>query len=66
MASHQRFACFFPINGRNTFGLGVSEDKKMLSLEHTHPPASFAVHGERFKVQAEIKRQWFNALMRKK
>ena len=47
------------------FGLGVSEDKKMLSLEHTHPPASFAVHGERFKVQAEIKRQWFNALMRK-
>ena len=47
------------------FGLGVSEDKKMLSLEHTHPPASFAVHGERFKVQAEIKKQWFNALMRK-
>ena len=37
----------------------------MLSLEHTHPPASFAVHGERFKVQAEIKKQWFNALMRK-
>lgn len=48
------------------FGLGVSDDKKMLSLEHTHPPASFAVHGERFKVQAEIKRQWFNALTRKK
>ena len=47
------------------FGLGVSEDEKMLSLEHTHPPASFAVHGERFKVQAEIKRQWFNALTRK-
>ena len=46
-------------------GLGVSEDEKMLSLEHTHPPASFAVHGERFKVQAEIKRQWFNALTRK-
>ena len=48
------------------FGLGVSENKKMLSLEHTHPPASFAVHGERFKVQAEIKRQWFKTLTRKK
>jgi len=44
------------------FGLGISEDNKMLSLEHTHPPASFAVHGERFKVQAKIKEQWFNAL----
>lgn len=48
------------------FGLGVSEDNTMLSLEHTHPPASFSVHGERFKVQAEIKRQWFNTLTRKK
>jgi hypothetical protein len=44
------------------FGLAVSQDKQMLSLEHTHPPASFAVHGERFKVQGEIKRQWFNIL----
>ena len=44
------------------FGLAVSQNKQMLSLEHTHPPASFAVHGERFKVQGEIKRQWFNIL----
>ena len=44
------------------FGLGISVDKKMLSLEHTHPPASFAVHGQRFMVQSEIKKQWFNWL----
>lgn len=44
------------------FGLAVSHNKQMLSLEHTHPPASFAVHGERFKVQAEIKKQWFDIL----
>jgi len=47
------------------FGLGISMDNEMLSLEHTHPPASFAVHGERFKVQAEIKRRWFNTLKHK-
>lgn len=45
------------------FGFGVAEDKTMLSLEHTHPPASFAVHGERFKVQNNIKKQWFNELI---
>ena len=44
------------------FGLGVSKNGEMLSLEHTHPPASFAVHGERFKVQGEIKRQWLTML----
>ena len=44
------------------FGLGVSNNHDMLSLEHTHPPASFTVHGERFKVQNEIKRKWFNIL----
>ena len=44
------------------FGLGICENKKMLSLEHTHPPASFVVHGDRFKVQSEIKYKWFNTL----
>ena len=44
------------------FGLGICKDKKMLSLEHTHPPASFVVQGERFKVQSEIKYNWFNIL----
>ncbi len=44
------------------FGFGISKNKDMLSLEHTHPPASFSVHGERFKVQGEIKNKWFNKL----
>ena len=44
------------------FGLALSHNKQMLSLEHTHPPASFAVHGSRFKVQGEIKKQWFTIL----
>ena len=44
------------------FGLGIGKNNKMLSLEHTHPPASFAVHGERYGIQGEIKRQWFSIL----
>ncbi len=44
------------------FGLGIHKNKKMLSMEHTHPPASFVIHGRRFKVQGEIKRKWFNVL----
>ena len=44
------------------FGFGVSTKADMLSLEHTHPPASFAVHGERFTVQSEIKRRWLTKL----
>ena len=44
------------------FGFAISKDKKMLSLEHTHPPASFVVHGQRFMVQKEIKRKWFSVL----
>ena len=44
------------------FGFGISHTNDMLSLEHTHPPASFVVHGERFKVQREIKTRWFDVL----
>ena len=44
------------------FGLGVSDDNKMLSLEHTHPPASFTLFGNRFKMQSEIKRKWFEKI----
>ena len=46
------------------FGLGISEKSDMISLEHTHPPASFAVHGERFKLQSEIKNSWFKILQK--
>ncbi len=44
------------------FGLGISKKTDMISLEHTHPPASFVVHGDRFKLQNKIKRDWFSIL----
>ena len=39
------FACR---NMADSVWFAISKDKKMLSLEHTHPPASFVVHGQRF------------------
>ncbi len=48
------------------FGLGIGKNNRMLSLEHTHPPASFAVHGERYRIQGEIKRKWFSILKNNK
>lgn len=40
------------------FGLGVSNDGKMLSLEHTHPPASLVLFGQRNSIQGRIKQKW--------
>lgn len=45
------------------FGLGVSKDGKMLSMEHTHPPASLVLFGNRFAVQGSIKKKWFGRLL---
>ena len=33
-----------------------------LSLEHTHPPASFAIHGNRFALHKELKQLWAKKL----
>ena len=44
------------------FGLGISTDLKMLSLEHTHPPASLVLHGDRRTIQGKIKRNWVNRM----
>ena len=44
------------------FGFGLNRSAPMLSLEHTHPPASFVVHGNRFETQKIIKSNWFNIL----
>jgi hypothetical protein len=41
------------------FGLGVSRDGQMLSMEHTHPPASFVLFGNRNSIQSRIKKTWF-------
>jgi len=40
------------------FGLGVSADGNMLSLEHTHPPQSLVLFGKRFEIQGKIKNNW--------
>jgi hypothetical protein len=34
----------------------------MLSLEHTLPPGSFSLFGDRRKVQSELKTNWFQTL----
>jgi hypothetical protein len=35
-------------------------DGSHLSLEHTHPPASYVIHGKRFEVQKMLKNLWFS------
>jgi len=35
-------------------------DGEFLSLEHTHPPASFVIHGKRWEAQKIIKQRWFS------
>ena len=37
-------------------------DSNFMSLEHTHPPASFVVHGNRWEAQKLLKQNWFAKL----
>jgi hypothetical protein len=46
------------------FGLGIAKSGRMLSLEHTHPPASLVLHGDRREVQGKIKKSWIEKLVR--
>ena len=39
-------------------------DGACLSLEHTHPPASYVIHGKRWDVQKILKTEWFARLGR--
>lgn len=36
-----------------------TSDGSFLSLEHTHPPASYVIHGKRWEAQKVIKNLWF-------
>lgn len=45
------------------FGLGIKADQSMLSLEHTHPPASLVLFGNRREMQGKIKKEWMGRLM---
>lgn len=40
-----------------------TKDGTCLSLEHTHPPASFVVHGRRWEAQKLIKKRWFSKVV---
>jgi hypothetical protein len=44
------------------FGFGYNDDQTILSLEHTHPPASLVLHGNRSHMQSIIKTKWFQKL----
>ena len=46
------------------FGLGIAKSGKMLSLEHTHPPASLVLHGNRRVIQGKIKKSWIEKLVK--
>ena len=46
------------------FGLGIAKSGKMLSLEHTHPPASLVLHGNRRAIQGKIKKSWIENLVK--
>jgi hypothetical protein len=43
------------------FGLGYSVLENMLSLEHTHPPSKFFLHGNRNQLQAQLKKKWIDS-----
>ncbi len=40
--------------------LSSTIDGRYMSLEHTHPPASAVVHGQRWLAQKHLKQFWFN------
>jgi len=44
------------------FGLGVAKNGSMLSLEHTHPPASLVLFGNRRAMQSRIKKHWLERI----
>ena len=46
------------------FGLGIAKSGKMLSFEHTHPPASLVLHGNRRVIQGKIKKSWIEKLVK--
>jgi hypothetical protein len=37
----------------------TAENGRYLSLEHTHPPASMVIHGQRWEAQKLLKLRWF-------
>jgi len=44
--------------------LTIADDARFLSLEHTHPPASYVIHGRRWEAQRLLKNLWFSRLQK--
>jgi len=63
---HELPAFVIPNMAGIPFGLGISLDGNMLSMEHTHPPASLVLFGNRFGVQGEVKKKWIGKLLENK
>ena len=40
-----------------------ASDGSFLSLEHSHPPASYVIHGRRWEAQRAIKSTWFSKVV---
>lgn len=38
----------------------ISDGCTSMSLEHTHPPASYVIHGKRWAAQKYLKRRWYS------
>ena len=60
---HELPAFLIPNMAGIPFGLGIAKDGSMLSMEHTHPPASLVLFGNRFAVQGAVKKKWFDNLL---
>ena len=43
--------------------LSILNDGSSMSLEHTHPPASFVIHGNRWGAQKALKSKWFSRVL---
>lgn len=43
--------------------ISTDQNKRFLSMEHTHPPASSFVHGNRWMLQSKLKANWFNRIL---
>lgn len=44
--------------------IASDDNKTFLSMEHTHPPASNFLHGNRWSLQSTLKKNWFKRIYR--
>ena len=62
IADNELLVCYTKSMSGIPLFLSFSNDESTMSLEHTHPPASFLIHGNRNIAQRIIKENWYNLL----